>query len=69
MKFIVCIKQVPDVSAPIQIRNGELSMDSDRMVINAYDASAVEEALVLTKKHGGSVDVVLIGPDKAKETI
>ena len=69
MKFIVCIKQVPDVSAPIQIRNGELSMDSDRMVINAYDASAVEEALVLTEKHGGSVDVVLIGPDKAKETI
>lgn len=69
MKFIVCIKQVPDVSAPIQIRNGELSMDSDRMVINAYDASAVEEALVLTEKHGGSVDVVLIGPEKAKETI
>ena len=53
MKFIVCIKQVPDVSAPIQIRNGELSMDSDRMVINAYDASAVEEALVLTENHGG----------------
>lgn len=69
MKFIVCIKQVPDVSAPIQIRNGELSMDSDRMVLNAYDASAVEEALILTEKHGGSVDVVLIGPDKAKETI
>jgi len=69
MKFIVCIKQVPDVSAPIQIKNGELSMDSDRMVLNAYDASAVEEALVLTEQQGGSVDVVLIGPDKAKETI
>lgn len=69
MKFIVCIKQVPDVSAPIQIRNGELSMDSDRMVLNAYDASAVEEALVLTEKHGGTVEVVLIGPEKAKETI
>lgn len=69
MKFIVCIKQVPDVSAPIQIKNGELSMDSDRMVLNAYDASAVEEALVITEKTGGTVEVVLIGPDKAKESI
>ena len=39
------------------------------MVLNAYDASAVEEALVLTEQHGGEVEVVLIGPDKAKETI
>jgi electron transfer flavoprotein beta subunit len=69
MKFIVCIKQVPDVYAPLQIRNGELSMDSDRMVLNAYDASGVEEALVLTEKYGGSVEVVLVGPEKAKETI
>ncbi|MCH8496824.1 MAG: electron transfer flavoprotein subunit beta/FixA family protein [Balneolales bacterium] len=69
MKFIICIKQVPDVYAPIQIKNGELSMDTDRMVLNAYDASAVEEALVLAEQHGGEVEVVLVGPDKAKETI
>jgi electron transfer flavoprotein beta subunit len=69
MKFIVCIKQVPDVYAPLQIRGGELIMDTDRMVLNAYDASAVEEALVLTEKHGGEVEVVLAGPEKAKETI
>jgi electron transfer flavoprotein beta subunit len=69
MKFIVCIKQVPDVYAPLQIRGGELMMDTDRMVLNAYDASAVEEALVLTEQHGGEVEVVLAGPDKAKETI
>jgi electron transfer flavoprotein beta subunit len=69
MTILVCIKQVPDVSAPISIRNGQLSIDTDRMVLNAYDASAVEEALVLTEAHGGQVDVVLIGPEKAKETI
>lgn len=69
MKFIVSIKQVPDVYAPLQIRNGMLSMDSDRMVLNAYDASGVEEALVLSEKYGGSVEVVLVGPEKAKETI
>lgn len=69
MKFYVCIKQVPDVYAPLQIRDGEIQQDSDRQVLNAYDASAVEEALVLTEKHGGRVDVVLAGPEKASETI
>ncbi len=69
MKFYVCIKQVPDVYAPIQIKEGQLFQDADRMVLNAYDASAVEEALVLTEKHGGEVEVVLIGQQKATETI
>jgi electron transfer flavoprotein beta subunit len=69
MKFYVCIKQVPDVNAPIQIKGEELIQDTNRMILNAYDASAVEEALVLTEQHDGEVEVVLIGPDKAKETI
>lgn len=69
MKFYICIKQVPDVDAPIQIKQGNLIQDTDRMVLNAYDASAVEEALVLTEKYEGEVEVVLVGPDKAKETI
>lgn len=69
MKFYVCIKMVPDVYAPLQIKNGELVMDGDRMVLNAYDASAVEEALVLTEKNGGDVEVICIGPAKASETI
>ncbi|WP_138430300.1 electron transfer flavoprotein subunit beta/FixA family protein [Fodinibius saliphilus] len=69
MKFYVCIKQVPDVDAPIQIKDGELIQDTDRMVLNAYDASAVEEALVLKEEHGGEVEVVLVGPEKAQETI
>jgi electron transfer flavoprotein beta subunit len=39
------------------------------MVLNAYDASAVEEALVLREAHGGAVDLVLVGPSTASETI
>lgn len=60
MKFCVCIKQVPDVAANVQ---------TGRMILNAYDASAVEAALQLTEAHGGEVHLVLIGPDTAKETI
>lgn len=69
MKFSVCIKQVPDVAAPIALRGGELQVDPGRYVLNAYDASAVEEALVLTEKYGGDVELVLVGPDRAQETI
>lgn len=69
MKFSVCIKQVPDITAPMQVRNGELIQDTDRMVLDAYSASAVEESLVLTEKHGGDVEVLSIGPEKVKETI
>ncbi len=60
MRICVCIKQVPDVNAPVH---------TGRMVLNAYDASAVEEALVLTEAHGGVVDLVLLGPSSAAETI
>jgi electron transfer flavoprotein beta subunit len=69
MKFCVCIKQVPDVTAPIHIQGGALAMDAGRVVLNAYDASAVEAALVLAEAHGGEVDVVLIGPERAAETV
>lgn len=69
MKIFVCIKQVPDINAPIHIKNGQRLQDGGRMVLNAYDASAVEEALVLTEKTGGEVEVVLIGPESAKDVI
>jgi electron transfer flavoprotein beta subunit len=69
MKIFVSVKMVPDVSAPMQIKNGELIMDADRAVLNAYDASGVEEALVLKEAHGGEVIVVSVGPAKAAETL
>ena len=60
MIFHVCIKQVPDVAA---------SVDTGRMVLNAYDASAVEECLVLREKYGGEIHLVSVGPGSAGETI
>lgn len=60
MKFCVCIKQVPDVQASVQ---------TGRMVLNAYDASAVEEALVINEGSDDPVDLVLIGSASATETI
>ena len=69
MNFAVCIKQVPDVAAPVQIRDGALVFDTGRLVLDAYAASALEAALVLTEQHGGEIDLVCVGPAKATETI
>lgn len=69
MKFIVCIKQVPDVASPLLLRDGALVTESGRLVLNAYDASAVEEALVLTEGYGGEVHLVQIGPTRGQEAI
>ena len=69
MDLSVCIKEVPDLDAPFSVQNGELAFDTDRVQLNAYDASAVEAALVLTEEHGGSVEVVTVGPDDVTETI
>ena len=69
MNIAVCIKQVPDVSAPFRVQDGALVFDTDRTVLNAYDASAVEAALVLQEAHGGSVEVVTVGPEGITETI
>jgi electron transfer flavoprotein beta subunit len=69
MKISVCIKQVPDVSAPIHIKDGQVHQDADRLVLDAYSASAVEESIVITEKLGGEVEVVSVGPEKVKETI
>lgn len=69
MNFSVCIKQVPDVASATRVQDGEIVQDTERMVLNAYDASALEECLVLREQHGGEIDVVLVGPEKATETI
>jgi electron transfer flavoprotein beta subunit len=69
MNIAVCIKQVPDVTAPLQVRGGELALASGRMVLNAYDASAVEAALVTIARTGGEVTVVLAGPLSAQEAL
>ena len=69
MRVYVCIKPVPDIYAPIQIREGRLVTEAGRQVLNAYDASAVEEALVLREAHGGEVHVVMAGPEKAHEIL
>ena len=69
MKFIVCVKQVPDVASPLRLRKGRIDASVGRMVLNAYDASAAEGSIAFTEKYGGEVHAVLVGPPEAQETL
>lgn len=69
MNIFICCKQVPDVAMTIQVREGQIVTDGMNYVLNAYDASCVEEALVLKEKHGAEITLVLIGGESGKEAL
>jgi len=71
MNIVVCLKQVPDTEAPIRIRPGGSGIDETglNLVMNYYDEHATEAALRLREQFGGTVTVVAVGPDRAREAL
>lgn len=70
MRIVVCVKQVPDVA---EIRIDEVTRTLIRAgvpsIVNPFDEFAVEEALRIREKHGGSIAVISMGPLQAKEAL
>ena len=69
MKFVVCIKQVPDSAAKVVAENGQISWGDAPLVINPWDEFAVEAALQQKEAHGGEVIAVSMGDENAKEAL
>jgi len=70
MNSIVCIKQVPDTGARIEIEEGHVVEGKLQYVINPYDEYALEEALRWREKFGeGRVTVLTLGPERAREAL
>ena len=70
MKIIVCLKQVLDTSASIQIKNGEVISPGSSRIINPYDEFAVEEAVrIKEKKPDTEITLLSLGPEVFKESI
>ncbi|EXX89505.1 electron transfer flavoprotein subunit beta [Paenibacillus darwinianus] len=69
MKVYVVLKQTFDTEEKIVIRDGAVSEDGVKFVINPYDEYAVEEAIRLKERSGGQVTVVSVGPDRAAEAL
>lgn len=65
MKILVCVKQVPDTTAKLNIApdNSGIASAGVKWVLNPYDEFAVEEALLLKAKNAGAtVTAVTLGP-------
>lgn len=72
MDIIVCVKRVPETAeADIVVDKTGKDIDKGGLVfdINEWDNYAVEEAILLKEKHGGSVTLISMGPEEANETL
>lgn len=72
MDIIVCVKRVPDTSeAEVVVARDGRSIQPEGLVfdINQWDRYAVEEAVLLKEKSGGSVTVISLGPEEVEETL
>lgn len=71
MKIAVCVKQVPDTEAPIRIRGDGRGIEESGLtfVPNYYDEHAVEEALRIKERAGGTVTLLTAGPARAAEAL
>ena len=70
MDIIVCIKQVLDTGAAIEILDGKISSPGSPFILNPYDEFAVEEAIrIKAALPGSEITVISLGPDSVKETL
>ncbi len=70
MHIVVCIKQVPD-SAQIRVHpvTNTIMRQGVPTIINPYDLFALEEALRLRDRLGGTVTVLTMGPPMAEDSL
>ncbi|HPV00127.1 MAG TPA: electron transfer flavoprotein subunit beta/FixA family protein, partial [Candidatus Cloacimonas acidaminovorans] len=70
MHFIVCIKQVPGTTEiKIDPKTNTLIREGVESILNPFDAYAIEEAVRLKEKYGGTVTAISMGPNQCETTL
>ena len=70
MHVVVCIKQVPDTTdVKIDPKTNTLMREGVASVINPFDTYAVEEAIRLKERFGGTVTALTMGPPQAETAL
>lgn len=71
MNIAVIMKQTPDTETVIRLSPDSKRVDTSgiKWIINPYDEFAIEGALRLREKHGGTVSVISYGPQRVVESL
>ncbi len=72
MNIIVCVKQVPDIEAPIVVEKGEITFRNEmpREVMNPLDFLAIEEALRIKEgAEDGRVTLISLAASSGEESL
>jgi len=71
MEILVCVKRVPTVGGAITLTADRRAIDTKAsgFTISPHEECAVEEAVRLVERFGGSVTVVSLGPVEAEEQL
>ena len=71
MNIVVCIKRVPDTGAQMEIAAGEKAIETRNLgfTISPHEECAVEEAVRLIERLGGSGTVLTLGPSDAEDQL
>jgi electron transfer flavoprotein beta subunit len=72
MEILVCVKRVPDTAEnEIEVNSTGSDIQRDDLVysVNEWDNYAVEEAIQMVDRVGGSVTVVSIGDEESEEVV
>lgn len=72
MEILVCVKRVPDTAEnEIEVKSDGTDIERDDLVysVNEWDNYAVEEAIQIRDKVGGSVTVVTVGDEESEEVL
>ena len=67
MEILVCVKRVPTVGGKIAVTPDGQEVDTrmSGFSISPHEECAVEEAVQITERAGGSVSVLTLGPEAA----
>ncbi len=71
MKIIVLLKMVPDVVEELEVAANGKALDTEylRLIANELDTQALEEALLLKEKYGGTVTVVALDAPEVDDAL
>ncbi|HIF02126.1 MAG TPA: electron transfer flavoprotein subunit beta/FixA family protein [Nitrospinaceae bacterium] len=70
MRILVCVKQVIDTAARIELKDQKLDGTALARVLNPYDEFAIEEALRIRElKHDTEIVLISLGPECFRDSL